>query len=156
MGSTENVSWNKPFGNSYASNLVGGEAGTNHIMDNVSMQHPIGQGSELAVQTGAGQRPESAVAKAQRLAREANTGGGQAQAGGYGGLSSAGNGMNTGPWSEGNKSTGGEDAFRADYLSSLKPNTAFTFNAENPNTFGGKGGTPLAGGAKTNTPVGGV
>jgi hypothetical protein len=40
------------------------------------------------------------------------------------------------------RDTSGSDAFRASYLSALKPETAFTFNAQNPSTFGGGSSKP--------------
>lgn len=52
----EGVSWNKPFGNSTASTLVGGQGGLSSVFDNVSMTDPLGQGSWLAEATGHGNK----------------------------------------------------------------------------------------------------
>lgn len=48
----QDVTWNKPFGNSAASNLVGGTQGSNHMFDNVSMTNPLGTNSFVANATG--------------------------------------------------------------------------------------------------------
>jgi hypothetical protein len=52
--STENVSWNKPFGDSSAASLVGGSGGLSSVFNNVSMTDPIGTNSFLADATGHG------------------------------------------------------------------------------------------------------
>lgn len=63
MGSTSDVSWNKPFGNSAASNLVGGAGGASSIMNGVSMTNPLGQTSYLAQATGHGNGPLTSTGK---------------------------------------------------------------------------------------------
>lgn len=40
----EGVSWNKPFGDSAASNLVGGAGGVSSMFNNVSWENPTGRG----------------------------------------------------------------------------------------------------------------
>lgn len=45
----ENVSWNKPFGDSVASNLVGGAGGVDSMFQGVSMDKPFGDTSSLGL-----------------------------------------------------------------------------------------------------------
>lgn len=120
MGSTANVSWSKPFGDSALAQIGGGIQdklfGTDRSIVNIV---PLELKPGTAKRRGHGQEiPDQ-----------------QPPAGGGAALASQNLGFHPTPTND----TSGEDAFRQTYLSALKPQTAFTFNAQNPSAFGAAG-----------------
>lgn len=124
MGSTQDVSWSRPFGNSWLGNALQGNPN--------APLNPDGTSKE----TG-----EQVIVPGTQGSSTTNTpqfGGGFVQS-----AMSSSNSNTSGPYGSGPSAfarpmnnTTGEDAFRSAYLGALKPNTAFTFNAQNPATFG--------------------
>lgn len=122
----ENVSWSKPFGDS-SLGQAGGQLQKNiaAMGQDVSVSKPFGNSALGTLGTPARSNPNDPMyagvnkpitSSPIASPMAANT--------------------NFNPVAPTND-TGAEDAFRNSYLSALKPQTAFTFNAQNP-TFGGK------------------
>lgn len=139
----ENVSWNKPFGNSTASTVVGGNGGVDSILNNVSMTNPIGKDSELAGATGHKDTLLTSTG-VDKASGQQGTGNPGAPPGAGAGLPSfatppapasaptsyapmVANRMGTLPSYRNNSA---EEAFKNSYMNSLKPNYGQTFQAE--------------------------
>lgn len=111
----ENVSWTNPLGGSVLGNLGGviqNDLGLNKLQNwagqvNLpNLSHGGGMSTDINVPAPSSSVPASPMA------------------------------ANPSPFANPTNDTTGADSFRNSYMSALKPNTAFTFNAQNPTTFG--------------------
>jgi hypothetical protein len=161
MGSTQDVSWNKPFGDSTAATLLGGNGGISSIFNGVSMTDPIGtdsfmgqasHGNKSAPLTPEGkdkQTGEQVIIPGTQNITDTATGlpseSPQFGGGFPGNPTNTGGGLIPAPPDtyappmaltalNRGANTGPEDSLRASYLQALKPNYGFTFQGEtNPN-----------------------
>ncbi len=141
----QDVSANKPFGDSTASTLVGGNGGLNSIFNGVSMTDPMGRDSTLAGATGHKDTPLTSAGVDKKTGQQVSQPTVSVQNGGIGaGIPTYGGGSSSSsPGSSfitptpahplalsslaSPSNTGAEDALRQSYLNSLKPNYGFTF-----------------------------
>lgn len=142
----QDVSWNKPFGNSTASNLVGGQGGIDSMFNTVSWDKPFGTDSTLGQALYGNQNAPLNADGTPKDPNYTTAPNPNAPPGAGAGLpmvvpksspsSSAPSGpANTLGMRQGTlpsyRNNANEDAFRQSMLSSLKPNYGFTFQGQN-------------------------